>query len=268
MDFTTLAAFRAAVLAAAGEPSLRFLLDNGQEHSLSLAGSEMGPALLVDGLPVDPAAVAEPAPGLFFLTFDLSAAPRVNVTLLPDLSEGLVTAVIARQGENPRRPTAISVRVEIGSVPLPGRPENERRPGYTNRLSGKAIRWIYSDGFSIDHLYISERYYRIRLLQKLGDPDSPYELAMRPYTDRTEPALYLQLRPELILFGFTEENMDRVTGPEISCSSRLQVIDLQVLETVGRGFGPPGAPVDRYRARGAWVSATPAELDPHSVYYI
>ena len=203
---------------------------------------------------------------LFFLTFDLTVEPRRNLTLALDMAAGLVTLVICRQGQNPKRPTYIDTEIITGAFALPGKPLSEKRHGYTDELKGRAIRWDYDWGFSIVHVYVTERYYRIRLLQKMGDPDSPYEQAMKNYTDRTEPAWYLRIRPGVVLFGFTEDNMDRVTPPEIACSSRAQLIDLHTLETVGRGFGQPGGALDVFRAKGQFVDPLPGELDPGNAY--
>ncbi|MBR4691496.1 MAG: MoaF N-terminal domain-containing protein [Oscillospiraceae bacterium] len=211
--------------------------------------------------------LTSPGEGLFFLTFDLCPEPRVNLTLVLDMDAGLVTLVTCRQGLNPRRPTYIATEILTGAFRLPGKPLSEKRHGYTDELKGRAIRWDYDWGFSIVHVYVTERYYRIRLLQKMGDADSPYEQAMKNYVDRTEPAYYLRIRPGVVLFGFTEDNMDRVTPPEIACSSRAQLIDLNTVETVGRGFGQPGGALDVFRARGAFVDPLSGELDPGSRYY-
>ncbi len=204
--------------------------------------------------------------GVRFLTFDLQTEPRVNLTLALDPAEGLVTLVTCRQGLNPKRPTYIDTEILTGAIALPGKPLPEKRHGWTDELKGRAVRWDYDWGFSIVHVYVTERYYRIRLLQKMGDPDSPYERAMKNYTDRTEPAYYLRIRPGAVLFGFTEDNMDRVTPPEIACSSRCQLIDLDSMETVGRGFGTPGGALDVFRAKGEFVDPLPGELDPGSSY--
>ena len=203
-----------------------------------------------------------------FLTFDLNKEPRINLTLVLDGAEGLATLVTCRQGLNPRRPTHIDTEILTGAIEAPGKALPEKRHGYTNELKGKAIRWDYDWGFSIVHIYVTERYYRIRLLQKMGDPDSPYEQAMKNYVDKTEPAYYLRIRPGVVLFGFTEDNMDRVTPPEIACSSRCQLIDLHTVETVGRGFGQPGGELDVFRARGEFVDPLPGELDPGSAYIV
>ena len=205
---------------------------------------------------------------LYFLTFDRCARPRENLTLVLDPANALVTLVTCRQGTNPKRPSYITTDILTGAILLPGRALPEKRHGYTDELKGKAIRWDYDWGFSIVHVYVTERYYRIRLLQKMGDADSPYEVAMRNYRDRTEPAYYLRIRPGVVLFGFTEDNMDKVTPPEISCSSRCQLIDLQAMETVGRGFGQPGGGLDVFRARGEFVEPLSGELDPNSAYTV
>ena len=62
--------------------------------------------------------------------------------------------------------------------------------------------------------------------------------------------------------------MDRVTPPEIACSSRCQLIDLRAMETVGRGFGQPGGELDVFRAKGVFVDPLPGELDPGSAYIV
>ena len=205
---------------------------------------------------------------LFFLTFDYETLPRVNLTFVLDMAEGLVTLVECRQGLNPKRPTYISTEIFTGAITLPGKAENPKRHGYTRDLCGKAIRWAYSPDFAIVHIYVSERYYRIKLLQRMGDPDSLYEVAMRNYVDRTEPAYYLRIREGVVLFGFTEDNMDQVTGPEISCASRCQLIDLNRMTTVGRGFGQPGGDLDLFRAEGTFVEVSEEERSPESGYYI
>ena len=215
-----------------------------------------------------PAHLFEAGEALYFLTFDAARSPRVNLTFVLDMAEGLVTLVTCRQGMNPKRPTYISTDILTGAILLPGKAENSVRHGYTRDLCGKAIRWAYSPDFAIVHIYVSERYYRIKLLQRMGDPDSPYEVAMRNYTDRTEPAYYLRIRDGVVLFGFTEDNMDKVTGPEISCASRCQLIDLNSMTTVGRGFGQPGGDMDLFRAEGTFVEVTEEERSPESGYYI
>ena len=206
--------------------------------------------------------------GVWFISFDLCRQPRENLTLVLDLREGLVTLVQALQGCNPKRPTAIDVKVLPGAVELPGQALNFKRHGYSADLVGKAIRWQYSEDFAIVHIYPTERCYRIKLLQKLGDPDSPYEVAMRNYVDRTEPAIYVRIREGLILFGFVEDNMDKVTGPEISCASRLQLINTKTMTTLGRGFAAPGTPLDLYGAVGSFVELPEEDFDPASVYTV
>ena len=212
--------------------------------------------------------LAEFGEELYFLTFDLETSPRVNLTLVLDMAAGLVTLVRCRQGVNPKRPGFIATELLPGFIALPGREEPPVRHGFTDALKGKCIRWTYEGDFSIVHVYVTERYYRIRLLQRLGDPDSPYERAMANYRDRTEPAYYLGIRPDVVLFGFTEDNMDKVTGPEITCASRAQLIRLSDPETVGRGFGGPGTAPELFRARGEYVPPLPGELDPASAYTV
>lgn len=215
-----------------------------------------------------PAQLIEAAEALYLLTFDRADAPRENLTLVLDTASGLVTLVTCRQGVNPKRPAYIATDLLTGCILLPGKPENKRRHGFTDELRGKAIRWTYGGDFSIVHIYVTERYYRIRLLQRLGDADSPYERAMAKYVDRTEPAYYLRLRPGVVLFGFTEDNMDRVTPPEIACSSRAEIIDLNTMTAVGRGFGAPGGGVEVFRAAGEFTEPEPGELDPGSAYLV
>ena len=243
--------------------SLTLIMDDGRDHTLALISGELVrwegreyPAKTMD--------LGE----VRFLTFDQEKEPRVNRTLVLDGAEGLVTLVTCRQGLNPKRPTYIDTEILTGAIETPGKPLPEKRHGYTDDLKGKAVRWDYDWGFSIVHIYVTERYYRIRLLQKMGDPDSPYEIAMKNYVDKTEPAYYLRIHPGMVLFGFTEDNMDRVTPPEIACSSRCQLIDLKAMETVGRGFGQPGGELDVFRARGQFVDPLPGELDPGSAYVI
>lgn len=205
--------------------------------------------------------------GVWFVTFDLCPQPRENLTLVLDIPEGLVTLVQALQGRNPKRPTAIDVKVLPGAV---RRPEglNPRRHGYSAELVGKAIRWQYSEEFSIIHIYPTEHSYRIKLLQKLGDPDSPYEVAMRHYVDRTEPAFYVRIREGLMLFGFVEDNMDKVTGPEISCASRLQLINTKSMMTLGRGFAAPGTPLELFGAVGHFEQLPEEDFAPGSIYTV
>ena len=244
--------------------ALTLSMDDGREYALAfLPGGRVswnGTEAAYHLLPA--------AEGLYLLTFDECALPRVNRTLVLDMEAGLATMVTCRQGVNPKRPSYIATEILTGAILLPGKPENPKRHGFTRDLCGKAIRWAYSPDFAIVHIYVSERYYRIRLLQRMGDADSPYEIAMRNYTDRTEPAYYLRIRPGVVLFGFTEDNMDRVTPPEISCASRCQLIDLNSMTTVGRGFGQPGGEMDLFRAEGSFFEVSDAERSPESGYYI
>ena len=243
--------------------SLTLAMDDGREYSLTLVSEA-----LVRWQGREYPAKSMDLGEVRFLAFDLSPEPRVNLTLALDPAEGLATLVTCRQGCNPKRPTYIDTEIITGAFALPGKPLNEKRHGFTDELKGRAVRWDYDWGFSIVHVYVTERYYRIRLLQKMGDPDSPYEIAMKDYVDRTEPAYYLRIRPGVVLFGFTEDNMDRVTPPEIACASRCQLIDLHAMETVGRGFGRPGGELDVFRAKGRLVEPLPGELDPASAYII
>ncbi len=243
--------------------SLTLAMDDGREYSLTLVSEA-----LVRWQGREYPAKSMELGELRFLTFDLQKEPRHNLTLVLDGAEGLATLVTCRQGLNPKRPTYIETDVLTGAIALPGKPLSEKRHGYTDELRGKAVEWEYEGGFRIVHIYVTERYYRIRLLQKMGGPDSPYERAMQNYTDRTEPAWYLRIRPGVVLFGFTEDNMDRVTPPEIACASRCQLIDLRRMETVGRGFGQPGGDLDVFRARGRFTDPLPGELDPGSAYII
>ena len=74
---------------------------------------------------------------LFFLTLDPEAAPRVNLTLVLDMAQGLVTLVTCRQGVNPRRPTYISTELLPGYISLPGREAPEKRHGFTDALAAQ-----------------------------------------------------------------------------------------------------------------------------------
>ncbi len=243
--------------------ALRLVMDDGYDRALTLLPENR---LTWEGAEYAGEAL-EFGEGLYFLPFDAQESPRINLTLILDMEAGLVTLIRCRQGVNPKRPSYIATEIVPGFIDLPGRPEPLKRHGYTRDLVGKCIRWDYDWGFSIVHVYLTEHTYRIRLLQKMGDPDSPYEIAMKNYVDHTEPGYFLRIRPGVVLFGFTEDHMDRVTGPEISCSSRAQLIDLNKVETVGRGFGMPG-PMDIFRAKGAFVEPLPGELDPACIYYV
>ena len=92
------------------------------------------------------------------------------VTLVLDEENSLVTMAISRIGLYPSRPRLAKVEFIFGAIRVPNEPLPYKRHHYTNELVGKKINWYYSSGFINTHIYMSERFTRVRALQEPTDP--------------------------------------------------------------------------------------------------
>lgn len=177
--------------------------------------------------------------------------PRTGLTLVLDLEQRLVTAIIARQGTNPKFPTMVTNEIIFGAIKLQGKSLPKKRHGFTADLVGTRINWKYNPWMAVTHVYFDAHYIRV------GErPDTPPErlAAMRenPYD---EPCYYIKIKKNIYLISFIEENMVRRghTG-----NNMLVLMDTARLHDVGRSFGlgGTGAPENyMFAAVGSWEEA-------------
>jgi len=142
------------------------------------------------------------------------------VTLVLDEENSLVTMAISRMGICPSRPRLVDVQFIFGAIRVMNEPLPYKRHSYTNELVGKKITWYYSTGFINTHVYMSERFTRIRPLQNStesravagADQDAKERAAgLRPEPMLyDEPTRFIKIKDGLYLISFVEDNMNKV----------------------------------------------------------
>lgn len=170
----------------------------------------------------------------YFVASELSGTEfRTLITLVIDELNDLVTMAVSRMGRYPNRPRLVDVEFIFGAIRRPDKPLNPRRHGYSNDLVGKKITWYYSTGFINTHIYVSERYCRIRPMSanapQSSNGDAPKEMLY------DEPTRHIRIKDGMYLISFIEANMNRV-NPEVGGNNLMILTNLKDGFDCGRTF--------------------------------
>jgi len=201
----------------------------------------------------------------YFINAEIpGVTPRLGLTLILDDENALVTVVEARQGMNPRFPYLVEIRPHFGAVQLEGQPLNPKRHGFTTDMVGRAILWTYSPEFSIIHVYRTEHYYDVTLPAPTKEPTeeekasaADFAESMRGYPEPSEPCFYIRIKEGIYVFGFAEQNMEKLTGPLTRGNSLTFLMNLKRMTDVGRSFGTNAKQLPENYCFGAYGKEVP-----------
>ncbi|MDR0999942.1 MAG: MoaF N-terminal domain-containing protein [Clostridiales bacterium] len=176
----------------------------------------------------------------YFVNFELAdAPPRVNITLVLDAPQRLVTMVITKTDYDEQYPYMCESEYFFGYIDTPGYPAPKHRHAFTADLVGKRIHWHYNPGLEIIHVYYCTDYCRVTFppATAWGDASPEEWEAMLERAPYDEKAAYIKVRDGLYLVSVLEQNMSRrgLTG-----NSLLFLIDAKRVHDVGRSFGHAG----------------------------
>ena len=255
VEFEGLSMYKApSVLELAGK-SFYLIMDDGTEGSLIFNSGE-----IVTWIPIGQGARADRYDCLkvdedtYLVNLEVAdAKPRTGVSLVLDLEQRLVTAVIAHSGTSRRFPNLVTNDIVFGAIKMDGRPLPKKRHGFTSDLVGSRIKWRYNAvPMAVTHVYFDANYIRVPLPPKTDT--SPRAIAMRenPYDER---CYYIKIKKNIYLISFLESN---ATYRGRNGNNMLVLMDISRLHDVGRSFGLGGTGLPEnymFSAIGTWVDA-------------
>ncbi len=251
------------------------VMDDGYDYSLSFTDRKTLRFGRADGAPASYRYdCLKPEDTTYFVNLEMTGDAIKQVhTFILDLEQDLVTWVNARMGHNPRYPkqpqtTFVfgAIKGEDGSVPT-------IRHGYTNDMTGKAIRWRYGIQ-SVVHIYSSERYYRLTLPQEEIDKRPPPPPGAGPMRNifaydqvvYEEPCDYVKIKDGVYVFNMVETFLNRLLGQG---NNLLFLMNLNRMYDVGRSFGYNSAKNPEnytYGAYGQYYDASEILAKPSTEY--
>ena len=212
----------------------------------------------------------------YFVNFeDPALRPRLGITLVLDLREGLVTMVLAHMYLNPKIPGMPSSDYVFGAIRRADGSVSKLRHGFTADLVGKSISWNYGH-FDIAHVYASEHYYRVSFSARglarayRGRPElrrggmggrTPSERDV--YEDYLAP---IKIRESIYLVDLLETVKAKQQGHG---NSILVLMNLDEMHDVGRSFGSNsegGNGNNTLGAFGVWHDAGGVLAKPSTLY--
>ena len=158
----------------------------------------------------------------------------INHTWVLDTAQRLVTFVLMEEAFDPKYPRLIRVIPYFGAIKVPGEPLPTIRHHLSARMAGRHIKWHYTPGMNLQHIYYSP----IAVRASSG-PEQTYEEAMRSRLEKQfasddpevvrqaeetfarmmkrqewypfyeEPCFHIWISEGMNLFCFIEENMIR-----------------------------------------------------------
>ena len=194
--------------------SFEFVMDDGSVLPVSFAAR--GKILITDGGKTlsAPIQVQKAADGAYFVLAEIPESnPRTAYMFVIDISERLVTEVLAKQGTVESFPNLVTREVRFGAYADAEGRLPEKRAGYTDDLIGKKIDWTYNPVFQIIHVYLPKNCYTVarnaEMMERMErmrreNPDAVPPRREGPYYE--ENCLYIKLRENLYLFSFVEKN--------------------------------------------------------------
>ncbi len=172
--------------------------------------------------------------------------PRENHTFVIDMEQELVTFLRCIVGENAYYPLLVDSHFGFGYIVIEGKEHMDyRRHGFTEDVSGTAVRWTYGHELSTIHAYFDPHWYRIAYpreglkskSQKATNSLFRECLAMLPGSE--EPAYYVKIKEGMYLVSVTEQNMEKIVAEKFGFrSDTLCFLDnWNRMTSVGRGYG-------------------------------
>lgn len=265
--FEGLSQYRGPLVYELAGKAFYLVMDDGTEGTLAFATGES-----LSWAPKGGQAVSERYECLkaeedtYLVNWEVTGAkPRTGITLVLDLEQSLVTAVLARMGTNPRFPNLVTNEIVFGAVKLDGRELPLKRHGFTSDLVGKRICWTYNPQMAVTHVYFDANY--IRVAARPGEEASPMAAEMRenPYDERCH---YIKIKQNLYLLSFLEDNL---TFRGRTGNNMLVLMNAARLHDVGRSFGlgQTGGPENYlFSAVGAWMESDGAVESEPSKYRV
>ncbi len=208
----------------------------------------------------------------YLLTYCVAGKePRENHTWVIDLEQELVTFLRCSLGENEFWPLLINSHFGFGYIKEDGKEHLDiKRHGFTEEVSGTAVKWTYGHNMATVHVYHNSRWYRIGYPKNRVDtdeiPDSTKQIRemMQSMPSNDEPADYIKIKDGMYLVSVTEQNLEKILGEKFGFrSDTLCFLDnWDRMYSVGRGFGTitrDGVDTDLFIMIGKYGS--PEEVD-------
>ena len=187
---------------------------------------------------------------------------KINRALVLDLRQNLVTYVNFETGYDPEYPRLIRAIPYFGAIKVPGEPLPTIRHHLSARMAGRHIKWHYTPGMNLQHIYYSPTVVRASpgpgltqedmLQNRFGedlasdDPDrrARAEAGIREFKERNEwypfyeeECFHVWISDRLNLFCFVEENMTmRSPGFKSGGGGILLLQDIERCVDVGVSF--------------------------------
>ena len=165
----------------------------------------------------------------FFVVLEKRGLPeRTCVTTVLDLENNLVTMATTRQNVIPERKRMAFSDIVFGAIKEEGKELPIVRHHYTSDLTGKKVTWTYANGFINTHLYVSDMYYRIRIL------DTPDSTGIDAW-NYDEPARYIKIKENVYMLSFIEENLNKMDASK-GGNNLIILANFKTMKDVGRSF--------------------------------
>ena len=210
----------------------------------------------------------------YLVTYCLEGkTPRENHVWVIDREQGLVTLLRCPLGENPYWAYLIESHFTFGYIREEGREHTDRkRHGFTDDVTGTAVKWVYGHEMATMHIYYSTNWYRITYPKQqaagaaVADSVSAIREVMKLMPGSDEPAFYVKIKEGMYLVSVTEQNMEKLLGDKVGFrSDTLCFLDnWHRMYSVGRGFGTmttDGQDREIFVMIGKY--GVPEEPDPH-----
>jgi putative NADH-flavin reductase len=172
----------------------------------------------------------------YFVNFELKGAvPRTGLTLIVDLEQRLVTLNKTTTDFSEKYPLLVESDFDFGAIDIDGFPLPKIRHAYTADLVGKRIKWTYSPGEKVIHVYYSPNY--IRLDFTPGEIPVMTEAQHYVAKNYDEKATYIKIKRNIYALSIIEQSYSKRGGPG---NSLFFLMDLERVHDVGRSFGHAG----------------------------
>ncbi len=208
----------------------------------------------------------------YLLTYVIAGkTPRENHTWVIDMENELVTFLRCSMGENPLYPYLIDTHFGFGYIAFEGKEHTDRRRhGFTNDVTGTAVRWTYGHNLSTIHIYHDPHWYRIGYpksrtdTKELPDSTKKFREMMKEMPSSDEPASYVRIKEGMYFVSATEQNLEKILAERFGFrSDNLCFLDnWDRMYSVGRGFGTKttdGVDAELFVMIGKYAS--PEEVD-------
>lgn len=188
--------------------------------------------LIRDGIVATQCTINRPRPGIWFVDYRTTDAPRGGTSLVLDLERGSYIEIdgtlptrdeayvpLLSRVERGEELTPVQARISRGTIDRPFAPD-AALPAPTRELLGKRIEYIYSPHERYEHIYLNDGFYTWRCLDG----------SERGLTD-TDACHYYNIDTDLVLFIWREK---------IVPTLGIVMVDLRAMKTTGKIMGYEG----------------------------